>query len=126
MYALTVCSHVMIAHSLPDEFFGPAQGVHGATLVVEATWRRRERDEHGVVMDIGAATALLKSVLDDINYSNLDDHPAFDGLLSTTEEVARHISDGLRAGTDESTFAGLDVLVRENPDAWVTYVVDFE
>lgn len=124
MFGLTVRRHVMIAHSLPDEFFGPAQALHGATLVVEATWRRRERDEHGVVMDIGVATGLLDEVLGTIDYRNLDEHPAFAGRFSTSEEVARYVVDELRERTDEAAFAGIDVVVRENPDAWVSYGVD--
>ena len=69
----------MIAHSLPDPFFGPAQGLHGATLVIEATWRRAELGPQSVVMDIGAATAMLSEVLETLRYSNLDEHPAFAG-----------------------------------------------
>ena len=83
MFALTVRDHLMIAHSLPDPFFGPAQGLHGATLVAEVTWRRPDLDVHGVVLDIGAGTALLRSVLADLDYRNLDEHPAFAGRLFT-------------------------------------------
>jgi 6-pyruvoyltetrahydropterin/6-carboxytetrahydropterin synthase len=125
MYSLTVRDHVMIAHSLPDPFFGPAQGLHGATLVVEVTWRRRELTEHAVVLDIGEATALLSGVLDRLRYRNLDEHPDFDGVLSTTETVARYISERLREGFEASAFAGLDVVLREHPDAWAGYSVDF-
>lgn len=126
MYALTVCDHIMIAHSLPDPFFGPAQHLHGATLAVEVTWRRRELGPQAVVMDIGAANAALAEVLEPLRYQNLDDHPAFKGQLSTTEAVARHISDALRALFDETSFSGLTVLLREHPGAWASYDVDFE
>lgn len=121
MFRLTVRDHVMIAHSLPDPFFGPAQGLHGATFEVEATWSRRDLDEHGVVLDIGAATEALKEVLGDLDYRNLDDHPAFTGRISTTEVVARHIADELAARLPDPALESLEVLLRENPDAWASY-----
>ena len=88
MYSLTVNDHVMIAHSLPDEFFGPAQGMHGATLTVEATFTRAELDEHAVVLDIGQAMDMLDQALSPLRYANLDEHPDFAGKLSTTEATA--------------------------------------
>ena len=91
MYSLTVNDHVMIAHSLPDEFFGPAQGMHGATLTVEATFTRAELDEHAVVLDIGAATEMLDEALSPLRYANLDEHPDFAGRLSTTEATDEYI-----------------------------------
>ncbi|QQS01386.1 MAG: 6-carboxytetrahydropterin synthase [Austwickia sp.] len=126
MFALTVRDHVMIAHSLPDPFFGPAQGLHGATLVAEVTWRRADLDAHGVVLDIGAAGTLLREVLADLNYRNLDEHPAFAGRLSTTEAVARHIADAVAAGMPGvglpvADFVELEVVLREHPDAWASY-----
>lgn len=124
MFSVTVRDHVMIAHSLPDPFFGPAAGLHGATLVVEATWRRRELDEHGVVLDIGAATAALRGVLADLDYRNLDEHPAFAGRFSTTEAIARHVGERLLAALDTTGFAGLDVTLREHPDAWASWSRD--
>lgn len=126
MYRLTIRDHVMIAHSLPDPFFGPAQALHGATLVVEATWRRAELGPQAVVLDIGAATAMLSEVLDTLRYANLDEHPAFTGRLSTTEAVARYISEELSRRFDTTEFAGLEVLLREHPDAWASYDVDFD
>lgn len=124
MFDLTVRDHVMIAHSLPDPFFGPAAGLHGATFVVEVTWSRPDLDEHGVVIDIGEASARLSDVLDDLNYRNLDEHPAFAGRFSTTEVVAKHISDRLIATMDLAGFACLVVTLREHPDAWASYRVD--
>lgn len=121
MFELTVRDHIMIAHSLPDPFFGPAQALHGATLVVEVTWRRPELDEHGVVIDIGRATRALRAVLDDLNYTNLDEHPVFAGRLSTTEAIAQHIAEQVSPGLEAAGFAGLDVTLREHPDAWATY-----
>ena len=126
MYRVTVRGHAMVAHSLPDPFFGPAQGLHGVTYVVEATFARRELDAHGTVIDIGAAGDALGAVLADLNYSNLDDHPAFAGKLSTTEVVARHIADRLLDGPLTSGLAHLDVVLREHPDAWAGYSVDLE
>jgi 6-pyruvoyltetrahydropterin/6-carboxytetrahydropterin synthase len=121
MFELTVRDHVMIAHSLPDPFFGPAAGLHGATLVAEVTWQRPDLDEHGVVIDIGAASARLREVLADLDYRNLDEHPAFQDRFSTTEEIARHIAHQVAAGLDLTGFSGLIVTLREHPDAWASY-----
>jgi 6-pyruvoyltetrahydropterin/6-carboxytetrahydropterin synthase len=126
MYRVTVRGHVMVAHSLPDPFFGPAQGLHGATYVVEATFFRRELDEHATVIDIGAAGDALRSVLDEFAYRNLDEHPAFRGVLSTTEVVARHIADRLLDGPLTAGCSRLDVVLREHPDAWAGYSVDLD
>lgn len=129
MFSLTVRDHVMVAHSLPDEFFGPAAGLHGATFVVEVTWFCRELDEHGVVVDIGAASTALRGILDTLDYRNLDDLDAFRGRLSTTEVVAQHIADTLRdamklGGPGNERFTALDVTLREHPDAWASYRLD--
>ncbi|ANG84521.1 6-pyruvoyl trahydropterin synthase family protein [Microbacterium aurantiacum] len=125
MFGLTVRDHVMIAHSLPDEFFGPAQGLHGATLVVEATWRSPRLDDHAVVIDIGEASRHLSEVLDPLRYANLDEHPAFAGTLSTTEAVAAHIARALAERLDPAAgITGIGIVVREHPDAWVTYDLD--
>lgn len=124
MFSVTVRGHVMVAHSLPDPFFGPAQGLHGATYVAEATFYRRELDEHATVVDIGAAGDALKAVLDDLSYKNLDDHPAFAGRLSTTEVIAKHIADRLLEGSYMVGLARLQVVLREHPDAWAGYSVD--
>lgn len=125
MFSLTVRDHLMIAHSLPDPFFGPAQGLHGATLVVETTWRRAELAPQAVVMDIGSATEQLRAVLAEINYRNLDDTAAFAGRLSTTEAIAKYIADQLCGRVDTTGFAGLEVTLREHPDAWASYAVSF-
>ncbi|GEO96307.1 6-pyruvoyl trahydropterin synthase family protein [Kocuria turfanensis] len=125
MFTLTVRDHIMIAHSLPDPFFGPAQALHGATFAVETTWARPVLDEHGVVMDIGVASELLSGVLDGLRYRNLDEHPDFTGRLSTMEVVAQHIAEWLAAGA--AGIAGLErltVTLRENPDAWASYTLE--
>lgn len=124
MFELTVRDHVMIAHSLPDPFFGPAAGLHGATLVAEVTWARPDLDQHGVVIDIGEASSRLREVLADLDYRNLDDHPAFAGRFSTTEEIARHIGDRLAAAMDLQGFSAVTVTLREHPDAWASYRLD--
>lgn len=123
MFSLTVRDHVMIAHSLPDAFFGPAQRLHGATLVIEVTWRRAELTEHAVVIDIGEATSLLRSVLHEIDYRNLDESPAFVGRLSTTEAVAQHVAQQICGGFDTRDFADLKVTVREHPGAWASFTL---
>jgi 6-pyruvoyl-tetrahydropterin synthase len=93
MYALEVRDHIMIAHSLPGEFFGPAQKVHGATFVVDVAFFRETLDAHNVVVDIGRASETLKAVLAPINYINLDTVPELAGKLTTTEFLCRHIFD---------------------------------
>ena len=121
MFTLTVRDHMMVAHSLPDPFFGPAAQLHGATFVVEATFERAELDEHGVVLDIGAATTRLAEILGRIAYQNLDDLPDFAGVLTTTERLAQWVADRL---AEDPALGGVDtilVTLRENPDAWASY-----
>lgn len=124
MYQVTVRGHMMVAHSLPDPFFGPAQGLHGATYVAEATFYRAELDEHATVVDIGAAGERLREVLADLSYRNLDDHPGLAGSLTTTEVLARYIADRLLDGPLTAGLSRLQVVLREHPDAWAGYGVD--
>lgn len=124
MYAVTVRDHIMVAHSLPRPVFGPAQALHGATYVVEATFRRRELDNDGIVVDIGAATAALDEALDQLRYRNLDEHPAFAGVVTSTEVVARWVADRLGEAAVSDGLDGLEVVLRESPDAWVSYSSD--
>lgn len=91
MYALEVRDHIMIAHSLPGEFFGPAQKMHGATFIVDVAFFRETLDEHNVVVDIGKAAEALSAVLKPINYANLDEIQAFRGQATTTEFLCRYI-----------------------------------
>jgi 6-pyruvoyltetrahydropterin/6-carboxytetrahydropterin synthase len=93
MYSVSVRSHMMIAHSLTGQVFGPAQRLHGATYVVDVEFRRSELDADGLVVDIGRATEVLHAVLSDFNYRNLDDHPGFRGRNTTTEFLARVVFD---------------------------------
>jgi 6-pyruvoyltetrahydropterin/6-carboxytetrahydropterin synthase len=124
IYAVTVRDHVMVAHSLPRPVFGPAQGLHGATYVVEATFRRRKLDEDGIVVDIGAALGALEEILGSLRYANLDDHPAFEGVVTSTEVLTGWVADRLAESPVAEGLDGLEVVLRESPDAWVSYSRD--
>jgi 6-pyruvoyl-tetrahydropterin synthase len=106
MYAVEVRDHVMIAHSLPDPVFGPAQGLHGATYVVDAAFFADTLDTHGIVVDIGQATAELAAALAPLRYANLDDLPAFAGRVTTTEVLCRHVFDALAAAVRAGRLGG--------------------
>jgi 6-pyruvoyl-tetrahydropterin synthase len=121
VFSVTVRDHVMIAHSLRGEVFGPAQRLHGATYVVDATFRRAELDADGVVVDIGRAAEALRSVLAALGYRNLDEEPSLAGLNSTTEALARVIADRLADLFAGSGLDGLVVTLRESHVAWATY-----
>ncbi len=121
IFAVTVSDHVMIAHSLPRPVFGPAQGLHGATYVIEATFRRGELGPDGIVVDIGAATSALDEVLSQLRYRNLDDHLTFDGMLTTTEMLTRWVADRLAESAAAQEVDGIEVVMRESPQAWVSY-----
>jgi 6-pyruvoyl-tetrahydropterin synthase len=101
VFSVTVRDRTMLAHSLRGEFFGPAQRLHGATYVVDATVSADGLDSHGVVTDIGALARELRAVLGDLDHRNLDDEPAFAGLVTTTEVLARTIADRLAARAEE-------------------------
>jgi 6-pyruvoyltetrahydropterin/6-carboxytetrahydropterin synthase len=128
MFTLGVSDHVMIAHSFADPFFGPAQRLHGATYGIELEVRAPSLGVHHVVMDIGALRDLLRAVLSELDYCNLDEHPAFAGRLSTTERVAQHVADHAAERiaaleTDAAPVAGawLRVVARESPIAYAAY-----
>ncbi|MGC1207781.1 MAG: 6-carboxytetrahydropterin synthase [Ornithinimicrobium sp.] len=128
MFTVSVRNHMMIAHSLPDLYFGPAQGLHGATYVVDVALRSRTLNEHGVVLDIGAASSALGDIVADLTYRNLDEHSAFAGTLTTTEVLARHVAEAmllsLRAsGEATGSLEEIDVRLREHPDAWAGYTL---
>jgi 6-pyruvoyl-tetrahydropterin synthase len=95
VFRVTVRDHIMVAHSFRGEVFGPAQALHGATFVVDATFRRAELDADNIVVDIGLATQELGKALSDLNYTNLDEHPDLQGVNTTTEFLARLIGDRL-------------------------------
>jgi 6-pyruvoyl-tetrahydropterin synthase len=128
MFSTTVRDHMMIAHSLRGKVFGPAQRLHGATFVVDATFRRTELDDDGVVVDIGRAANALAEVLGALSYRNLDDEPAFAGRNTTTEVLARHVADELAArvhagglGETAHDLAGIAVTLHESHAAWASY-----
>ncbi len=121
MYSVSVRDHMMIAHSLKGDVFGPAQRLHGATYVVDVEFRRRALDADGLVVDIGRASDTLRQVLADLNYRNLDELPAFAGKNTTTEVLARVVFDGLvsalRGGELGPTASGVEqvrVTLRES------------
>ena len=91
MFAVEVRDHMMIAHSLPDPAFGPAQGLHGATFVVDVAFFAERLTEQGFVVDIGRASDALKAILNRLSYRNLDALPEFAGKLTTTEFLAQHV-----------------------------------
>jgi 6-pyruvoyltetrahydropterin/6-carboxytetrahydropterin synthase len=103
--------------------------MHGATFVTEVTFRRRSLNDDSIVLDIGEAGEVLDTVLEGLNYKNLDEHPDFAGKLSTTEALAQYIADAvaakIRTGQDGRDLAGLDVTLRETPDAWASFSLDF-
>ena len=128
MFSVTVRDHMMIAHSFRGDVFGPAQRLHGATYVVDATFRRAELDADNIVVDIGRASEELHSVLAELTYRNLDDEPAFAGTNTSTEALARVIADRLadraRAGALSEAGQELDGLVvtlHESHIAWASY-----
>jgi len=116
----------MIAHSFRGEVFGPAQRLHGATFVVDATLRRDELDENNIVVDIGKASQELSGVLGELTYRNLDEDPALGGVNTTTEFLAKVIADRLleRLGADGHGLSGISVTLHESHIAWATYERD--
>jgi 6-pyruvoyl-tetrahydropterin synthase len=122
VFSVTVRDHVMVAHSFNGEVFGPAQRLHGATYVVDATFRGPELDRDGILVDIGRASEQLHAVLADLNYRNLDDEEAFAGLNTSTEALARWVADGLAdrfSSADGPT--ALVVTLHESHVAWASY-----
>ncbi len=126
MFSVTVRDHVMVAHSFSGAVFGPAQRLHGATFVVDATFRGESLDRDGILVDIGRAAEALHEVLAPLGYRNLDDHPEFSGVNTTTEVLARHVADRLadrvRAGDlGGPGVAGIAVTLHESHVAWASY-----
>ncbi len=128
MFSVTVRDHMMVAHSLSGEVFGPAQQLHGATYIVDATFRRAELDDDGIVVDIGRATQELGAVVGELSYRNLDDDPSLAGTNTTTEVLARVVADriceriesgGLGEGAKD--LAAVMVTLHESHIAWVSY-----
>ncbi len=131
MYSLTVCDHIMIAHSFQGAEFGPAQRLHGATYAVEAEFRAVKLDHLNLLIDIGLAKTELRRILDSVDYHNLDTLPALAGQNTTTEFMAAHIhallAEALRGGVmgqGGRAVSSLKVLLRESPVAWAAYESD--
>ena len=128
MFSVTVRDHMMIAHSLRGAVFGPAQRLHGATYVIDATFRRAHLDADGIVVDIGRAGEELHAVVAELTYSNLDDDLAFAGMNTSTEALARVIADRLAErvhagalGDSARDLDGLVVTLHESHVAWASY-----
>ncbi len=128
MFSVTVRDHFMVAHSFRGDVFGPAQRLHGATFVVDATFRRATLDADNIVVDIGKASQELAAVLAALNYRNLDDEPDFAGLNTSTEALAQVIADRLAEkvhagglGRGARGLAGIAVTLHESHIAWASY-----
>ncbi|MFY1632963.1 6-pyruvoyl trahydropterin synthase family protein [Solwaraspora sp. WMMB335] len=128
MFSVTVRDHIMIAHSFTGDVFGPAQRLHGATFVVDATFKRTGLDADNIVVDIGLAGEQLKAVLADLNYRNLDDEPAFAGINTSTEWLAKLIADRLAdrvhagdLGDGARGLAAIGITLHESHVAWASY-----
>jgi 6-pyruvoyl-tetrahydropterin synthase len=128
VFSVTIRDHMMVAHSLRGAVFGPAQRLHGATYVVDATFRSEALDADGIVVDMGRATEVLHAVVSLLSYRNLDDEAEFASMNTTTEELARIVADRLVARVQAGAFgeaardlAGIAVTLRESHVAWATY-----
>ena len=128
MFKVTIRDHIMIAHSFTGEVFGPAQQMHGATFVVDASFASADLDENGIVVDIGLASERLHAVLADLNYRNLDEEPTLAGQNTTTEVLARVIADRLAdnanagdLGPGGRALAEIEVTLHESHIAWASY-----
>jgi len=128
VFSITVRDHIMVAHSFRGEVFGPAQRLHGATFLVDATFRRPELDADNIVVDIGLATRQLGAITAELNYRNLDDEPAFAGTNTSTEFLAKVIADRLADRVHEGALgegarglAQIAVTLHESHVAWASY-----
>ncbi|HZD96724.1 MAG TPA: 6-carboxytetrahydropterin synthase [Micromonosporaceae bacterium] len=128
MFSVTVRDHMMIAHSFRGEVFGPAQRLHGATFVVDATFRRPALDADNIVVDIGRAAVVLNTIVGELSYRNLDDEPAFAGMNTSTEALAQVIADRLAGQIDAGELGegargltGIAVTLHESHIAWASY-----
>ncbi|MCY9783458.1 6-carboxytetrahydropterin synthase [Nocardiopsis sp. EMB25] len=126
MFSVTVRDHLMVAHSFRGDVFGPAQRLHGATFVVDATLRRPELDDDGIVVDIGLVTRELGAVVAELNYRNLDEEPVFAGVNTSTEFLAKVVADRLveRIDARGRGLTGVSVTLHESHVAWATYERD--
>jgi 6-pyruvoyl-tetrahydropterin synthase len=128
-FALTVRDHIMIAHSLKGEIFGPAQKLHGATYVIDASFEAATLDANGIVIDIGVASRALQQITASLSYRNLDDEPDLLGINTTTERLCQLIGDRLANLAKEGELAaahltGIAITLRESHIAWASYRVE--
>jgi 6-pyruvoyl-tetrahydropterin synthase len=128
LFSITVRDHIMIAHCFRGEVFGPAQRLHGATFLVDATFRRAELDDDNIVVDIGLATQELGAVVSELNYRNLDNEPDFANTNTSTEFLAKVVADRLAErihkgalGENAKGIASLTVTLHESHIAWASY-----
>lgn len=128
MFSVEVRDRIMIGHSLPDPFFGPAQAMHGATFVVDVAFFRASLTRQNVVVDIGAALSVLNETLKPLNYKNLDTLPQFEGVLTTTEFLCKYIFDAMalaartgKLGADAADLAKIRVTLHETDLARASY-----
>jgi 6-pyruvoyltetrahydropterin/6-carboxytetrahydropterin synthase len=121
MYSLTIRRHAFIAHSLKREVFGPARNLHGITLIVDAEFQAPELDANNTVMDVVRASKILKDVLAEFHYKNLDEIPAFASEPTTMEFLARRIHSGVAARAASRFRGRLKITARESPEAWASY-----
>jgi 6-pyruvoyl-tetrahydropterin synthase len=128
MFSVNVRDHMMIAHSFQGAVFGPAQRLHGATYVVDATFSRAALDEDNIVVDIGRASEELRAVVGELSYRNLDDEPAFAGINTSTEALAQVIADRLADRVHAGGFGpgalgltSVAVTLHESHIAWARY-----
>jgi 6-pyruvoyltetrahydropterin/6-carboxytetrahydropterin synthase len=124
MYSLTVRRHAFVAHSLKRAVFGPASRLHGVTLIVDAEFRAPELDADNTVMDVVRASRILKDVLGEYHYKNLDENPALAAVPTTMEFLARRIHDGVAARAAGRFRGCLKITLRESPEAWASYEGD--
>jgi 6-pyruvoyl-tetrahydropterin synthase len=126
-FTVTVRNHMMIAHSFTGESFGPAQRLHGATFIVDATFAAAELDPDGVVVDIGRAAVTLAEITGSLTYRNLDEDPEFGGANTTTEVLCKVIADRLADRVADGSLASgqrvqsITVTLHESHIAWASY-----
>ncbi|MEH2120134.1 6-pyruvoyl trahydropterin synthase family protein [Nostoc sp.] len=121
MFSVAVKDHIMIAHSFQGEIFGPAQKLHGATYIVTAEFKVPQLDKDGLVIDIGQAIAILKEVLEPLNYQNLDTLEQFKGINTTTEHMAYYIHQQISKQVSSFFKGSLKVTLEESHIAWGSY-----
>jgi 6-pyruvoyl-tetrahydropterin synthase len=128
VFTVTVRDHMMIAHSLRGEVFGPAQRLHGATFIVDAAFRRENLDADGIVVDMGRASEQLHDILGELSFRNLDVEPALSGVNTSTEVLAKLVADRLAARVHDGAFGegalgltGITVTLHESHVAWASY-----